>query len=85
MQRVCVAVRCSWTRVGRGKGRICWGTGSCGAEVMPASGGFPWTAIRVEDRHRYIAAPEEARADRNIEPFARFMGERVRASMKERE
>ena len=53
--------------------------------LMLASGGYPWTVIRVEDRHRYLAALEEASANRNIEPFARFVGDRVRHAMNERE
>ena len=45
--------------------------------VMLASGGYPWTVIRVEDRNAYLAALEAASVDANIEPFAQFIAERV--------
>ena len=45
--------------------------------AMLASGGYPWTVIRVEDRDAYMAALESASVDMNIEPFARFIAERV--------
>ena len=45
--------------------------------VMLASGGYPWTVIRVEDRNAYLAALENASIDQDIEPFARFISERV--------
>lgn len=51
--------------------------------VMLASGGYPWTVIRVEDRDAYLAALEAASVETNIEPFSRFIAERVRWSMKE--
>jgi fido (protein-threonine AMPylation protein) len=49
--------------------------------VMLASGGYPWIVIRTEDRDPYLDALEAASVDVNIEPFARFIGERVRRSM----
>ena len=49
--------------------------------VMLASGGYPWTIIRVEDRDAYLAALEEASVNGGIEPFASFVAERVRWSM----
>jgi fido (protein-threonine AMPylation protein) len=49
--------------------------------VMLASGGYPWTVIRVEDRKAYLAALENASVDRNIRPFAEFLAERVQWSM----
>ena len=41
--------------------------------VMLASGGYPWTTIRVEDRQRYMAALEDASVAQNIAPFAEFV------------
>jgi len=49
--------------------------------AMLASGGYPWTVIRVEDRDAYLAALESASVDANIEPFARFIAQRVDASI----
>jgi len=49
--------------------------------VMLASGGYPWTIIRVDDRNAYMAALEEASIDSEIRPFAEFIAERVRWSM----
>ncbi|MEM6772997.1 MAG: Fic family protein, partial [Bacteroidota bacterium] len=45
--------------------------------AMLASGGYPWLIIRVEDRKAYMEALESASAERDIEPFARFLAERV--------
>ena len=50
--------------------------------AMLASGGYPWTVIRVEDRQNYMATLEAASMEMNIEPFARFIVERVQWSMK---
>jgi hypothetical protein len=41
--------------------------------VMLASGGFPWTVIRVEQRSEYMAALESASSSHNIKPFAEFI------------
>ncbi len=51
--------------------------------VMLASGGYPWTVIRVEDRDAYMAALESASVDMNIERFAQFIAERVQWSTQE--
>ena len=51
--------------------------------AMLASGGYPWTVIRVEDRKGYLAALDSASIDMKIEPFAGFIAERVRLSMKQ--
>ncbi len=51
--------------------------------AMLASGGYPWTVIRVEDRNAYLAALESASVELNIEPFARFVAERVAWSMEQ--
>lgn len=45
--------------------------------AMLASGGYPWTVIRVEDRDAYLAALESASIDQDIAPLARFVAERV--------
>jgi fido (protein-threonine AMPylation protein) len=49
--------------------------------AMLASGGYPWTVIRVEDRDGYLAALDRASIDTKIELFAGFISERVRRSM----
>ena len=41
--------------------------------AMLASGGYPWTVIRVEDRQRYLAALEAASVEKNFGPFAEFV------------
>ena len=46
-----------------------------------ASGGYPWTVIRVEDRDEYLSTLEAASVDTNIEPFARFLATRVQWSL----
>lgn len=46
-----------------------------------ASGGYPWTVIRVEDRIPYLAALDSASIDQDIGPFAGFIVERVRWSI----
>jgi hypothetical protein len=51
--------------------------------AMLASGGYPWTVIRVEDRNAYLAALDRASIDMKIEPFAKFIAERVRWSKKQ--
>lgn len=48
--------------------------------AMLASGGYPWTVIRLEDRNDYLAALEAASVDQDVEVFARFVAERVRWS-----
>jgi Fic family protein len=48
-----------------------------------ASGGYPWTVIRVEDRTAYMKVLESASVDMNIGPFAAFIAERVKWSMEQ--
>ena len=48
--------------------------------AMLASGGYPWTVVRVEDRTAYMKALENASVDMNIGPFAAFIAERVKWS-----
>jgi fido (protein-threonine AMPylation protein) len=51
--------------------------------VMLASGGYPWTVVRVENRNAYLAALDSASIDLNIAPFAAFIAQRVRWSMEQ--
>lgn len=51
--------------------------------AMLASGGYPWTVIRVEDRKGYLTALDRASIDIDIVPFARFIAERVRWSLEQ--
>lgn len=51
--------------------------------AMLASGGYPWTVVREEDRKPYLAALDRASIDMEIEPFATFIAERVRRSLKQ--
>ena len=44
---------------------------------MLASGGYPWTVIHLEDRNRYLSALDRASIDQDIQPFARFIAERI--------
>lgn len=48
---------------------------------MLASGNYPWTIIRIEDRGAYLAALESASVDADIEPFTKFIGRRVEWSI----
>lgn len=48
--------------------------------VMLASGGYPWTVIRVEDRAGYMSALEDASVEGKIRPLAEFLAGRVRWS-----
>ena len=50
---------------------------------MLASGGYPWTVVRVEDRNAYMAALEAASIDQDIVPFARFVAEQVQWSLEQ--
>lgn len=52
-----------------GNGRI----GRFLMNTMLASGGFPWTVIRLERRTQYMSALEEASVRGNIRPFAEFI------------
>src|SRR5437588_639391 len=49
--------------------------------AMLASGGYPWTVVRVEDRNAYLAALDRASIDADIRPFAAFIAERVNWSL----
>jgi Fic family protein len=45
--------------------------------TMLASGGYPWTVVRVEDRGRYLHSLDSASIDLNIEPFTTLLAERM--------
>ena len=53
--------------------------------AMLASGGYPWTVIRVESRDACLAALERASVFQDIEPFARFVADQVQWSMEQRQ
>jgi len=46
--------------------------------VMLASGGYPWTLIRVRDRSAYLSALDRASIDMDIKPFTALIAQRVR-------
>ncbi len=46
--------------------------------VMLASGGYPWTVIRMRDRNAYLAALDRASIDMDIKPFTTLIAQRVR-------
>jgi len=52
--------------------------------AMLASGGYPWTVVRVEDRNAYLTALDRASIDGDIGPFAGFIAERVHWSMEQK-
>ncbi|UCI10615.1 Fic family protein [Mesorhizobium sp. B1-1-8] len=52
-------------------------TGRFLMNVMMAAGGYPWTVIPLASRDGYMHSLEHARAEADIKPFARFLGERV--------
>lgn len=62
---------------GDGNGRI----GRFLMNSMLASGGYPWTVVRVTTRDEYMAALEEASVKGNIQPFAEFIGNCVRQQL----
>jgi fido (protein-threonine AMPylation protein) len=45
--------------------------------VMLASGGYPWTVIRIRDRKSYLSALDRASIEMDIHPFATFIDHRV--------
>ena len=53
--------------------------------AMLASGGYPWTVIRVEDRTPYLRTLESASIENDIKPFAKFIAERVEWSIEQAE
>ncbi|MEQ9399450.1 MAG: Fic family protein [Longimicrobiales bacterium] len=53
--------------------------------AMLASGGFPWTVIRLAERDAYMAALESASVEQDIRPFADFTADAVRRASDEGE
>ena len=53
--------------------------------AMLASGGYPWTIIRVENRAKYLGALESASVDLDIRPFATFIAKSLREHVPEPE
>ena len=51
--------------------------------TMLASGGYPWTVVRVEDRKQYLAALDNASIDQQIGPFAEFLSQRIQWSVEQ--
>jgi hypothetical protein len=51
--------------------------------AMLASGGYPWTVIRVEDRGKYLDTLESASVDADIRPFATYLAGCVRSSIRQ--
>ncbi|MDP1613799.1 MAG: Fic family protein [Sulfuritalea sp.] len=49
--------------------------------LMLASGGYPWTVIRVDDRSAYMAALEKASVADDLATFSAFVAGCVRASL----
>ena len=47
--------------------------------AMLASGGYPWTVIRVEERPAYLSALNAASAGGDIAPFAAFVARQMQA------
>ncbi len=56
-----------------GNGRI----GRFLMNAMLASGGYPWTIVRVKRRSQYLKALEQASTGRDIVPFTRFVAEEM--------
>ena len=50
--------------------------------VLLASGGYPWTVIRVDDRKRYMEGLEAASVGNDIKPFATFLAEQVKRTLR---
>ena len=49
---------------------------------MLASGGYPWTVIRTEERQAYLAALEAASVEQQFQPYVDFMASVVEEGMK---
>ena len=51
--------------------------------AMLASGGYPWTVIRVRDRSSYLEALDRASIEMDIKLFAVFVAQRVQWSLEQ--
>jgi hypothetical protein len=45
--------------------------------VLFASGGYPWTVVRVRRRDEYMKALEQASVGGEIRPLAKFLAEEM--------
>jgi len=50
--------------------------------LMLASGAYPWTVIRVDDRETYMDCMEKASVENDVRPFAAFVADCVTASLR---
>ena len=50
--------------------------------VLLASGGYPWTVVRVDDRAAYLHALDRASINLDLEPFTNFIAKQMQASLK---
>lgn len=50
--------------------------------AMLASGGYPWTVIRVDWRDQYVSALDAASARNDIGPFAQFLADAVQGKVR---
>src|SRR5207302_5779562 len=53
--------------------------------VMLASGGYPWTVIRIVDRKSYLTALDRASIEMDIHPFTTFIVRRVQWRLERRD
>jgi fido (protein-threonine AMPylation protein) len=53
--------------------------------VMLASGGYPWTVIRLRDRKAYLTALDRASIEADIDAFSTLTAQRVRWSLERHE
>lgn len=51
--------------------------------AMLASGGYPWTVIRIEDRGTYLSALDIASVDSDVRPFTAFIAQSMRSTAPE--
>lgn len=52
--------------------------------TLLATGGYPWTVIRVQDRTAYLEALETASVENDVRPFARFVADQMRRTPRPR-
>lgn len=50
--------------------------------VLLASGGYPWTVVRVDDRSAYLHALDRASINLDLEPFTNFIAKQMPSSLK---
>ena len=62
---------------GDGNGRM----GRFLMNAMLASGGYPWTVIKVQDRAQYMGALGQASLNEDIKPFAQFISQCIQKQM----